>query len=423
MKNKFYTEFDITRLNKSQRENDYRTPFQIDRDRIIHSSEFRRLQGKTQVFLPGHYDFYRTRLTHSIEVAQIGRSICYYLLNNEKEKLSDDYYIDPDLVESVCLAHDLGHPPFGHAGERTLNRLMGKYGGFEGNAQTLRLITDVFYKGTSTRRGMKPVRAFVDGILKYKSLFGNLDNPHNHFIYDEQQSFIDFVFDNRTLPHELKQGEPLNSFKSIECQIMDWADDTAYAVNDIVDSIFGGFISIINLVTWAADNQNISEKEAKYIDEIIEWIKEGNYKAKFGSQIGQFIQACSLEERNTFMNDITNRYKYILRIDPEIQAKADFYKRISVELVFHSSNLHQMEYKGNVMLKKMFRLLEKNYIKKVEPIKLLPDYSDKIIRSEPDKQKRARLVCDYISGMTDAFAMRTYKRLFEPEFSSLADFA
>ena len=116
MKNTFYNEFDFARLKKSDRGNDYRNPFQIDRDRIIHSSEFRRLQGKTQVFLPGEYDFYRTRLTHSIEVAQIGRSICNYLLAKETKILSDEFFIDPDLVEACCLAHDLGHPPFGHAG-------------------------------------------------------------------------------------------------------------------------------------------------------------------------------------------------------------------------------------------------------------------------------------------------------------------
>ena len=181
MKIKFYTEFDFERLRESSRE-DYRSPFQIDRDRIIHSSEFRRLQGKTQVFLPGEYDFYRTRLTHSIEVSQIGRSICSYLLSSQNDIFNDNYYIDSDLVESACLAHDLGHPPFGHAGERTLHRLMEPYGGFEGNAQTLRLITEIFYRTDNSRRGMNPTRAFIDSILKYKSLFSHLNNPENPLI-------------------------------------------------------------------------------------------------------------------------------------------------------------------------------------------------------------------------------------------------
>ena len=149
MNNDFYKDYDLERFNESTRDEDYRTEFQIDRDRIIHSSEFRRLQGKTQVFLPGEYDFYRTRLTHSIEVAQIGRSICNYLKKTD-HRLNENFFIDADLVEAACLTHDLGHPPFGHAGERTLNKLMQPYGGFEGNAQTLRLLTKIFYKAFQT---------------------------------------------------------------------------------------------------------------------------------------------------------------------------------------------------------------------------------------------------------------------------------
>jgi len=116
--NRFYQDFDFERSG-GERRRDYRTPFQIDRDRIIHAHAFRKLQSKTQVFLSGEYDFYRTRLTHSMEVAQIGRSICTYL-QSRGAPLEPDFTIDSDLVEAVSLAHDLGHPPFGHSGERTL---------------------------------------------------------------------------------------------------------------------------------------------------------------------------------------------------------------------------------------------------------------------------------------------------------------
>ena len=144
-KNKFYSDFDFAVPESgSLRSGDYRTPFERDRDRIIHTSSFRRLQSKTQVFLSGEYDFYRTRLTHSIEVAQIGRSICARL-QRTSDLLGDDYFVDPDLVEAVCLAHDIGHPPFGHTGERTLHRLMQPYGGFEGNAQTLRILKSTIF--------------------------------------------------------------------------------------------------------------------------------------------------------------------------------------------------------------------------------------------------------------------------------------
>src|SRR5882724_9340491 len=128
--NRFYHAFD-RETQGPPRTADYRTSFQIDRDRIIHAHAFRKLQSKTQVFLSGEYDFYRTRLTHSMEVAQIGRSICQFL-RAQRGVLTEDFYIDGDLVEGVCLAHDLGHPPFGHSGERTLQELMVKWGGFEG---------------------------------------------------------------------------------------------------------------------------------------------------------------------------------------------------------------------------------------------------------------------------------------------------
>lgn len=420
IKNKFYTQFDLERLKQSPRTDDYRSPFQIDRDRIIHSSEFRRLQGKTQVFLPGEYDFYRTRLTHSIEVAQIGRSICNYLFSTENEFLNENFFIDPDLVESICLAHDLGHPPFGHAGERTINLLMKKYGGFEGNAQTLRLITEIFYRADAGRRGMNPTRAFLDGILKYKCLYKNFLSPENHFLYNEQKKYIDFVFGRKTVLSIFGSYSKLNKFRSIECQIMDWADDTAYAVNDLVDSISGGFITIAKLVQWQSEN-NLTEYQHKIVSDMIEWIKDGKFKPKFGMQIGDFVKACSLKKKKTFLDKFTNRYKYELEIEKSILEKAQLYKRISVELVFRSPQLHQMEYKGKYMIEKMFRLFEENYVTRLGKMKLLPDFTDRIIRSEKNKSKRARLICDQIAGMTDSYAMRTYRRLFDPDYSSIAD--
>ncbi len=421
MKNNFYTDFDIERLRKSDR-NDYRTAFQIDRDRVIHSSEFRRLQGKTQVFLPGEYDYYRTRLTHSIEVAQIGRSICNYLSASQKDVFSENYFIDADLVESACLTHDLGHPPFGHAGERTLHKLMKNYGGFEGNAQTLRLITEIFYRNDNDRKGMNPTRAFVDSILKYKSLYSQLDDPENHFIYDYQKQFVDFTFKNKLDSLNLTQGEELNSFRSIECQIMDWADDTAYAINDLVDSISGEFINIYKLLRWKEENQNsLSEIQISFINDIIDWIKTDKYKAKFGSQIGNFILACKIEKTESVLDELTNRYKYNLIIDPQFQEKVNLYKKIAIELVFKSAQINQMEFKGDRMLTNIFKALEENYITSLEPIILLPDFTDQLIRNEKDVLTRARLVCDYMSGMTDSFAIRNYKRLFDSEYSSLKD--
>jgi len=420
MKNIFYNDFDIERLKNSLRDNDYRSPFQIDRDRIIHSSEFRRLQGKTQVFLPGEYDFYRTRLTHSIEVAQIGRAICSCLFSKEKDLLNEKYHIDEDLVESICLSHDLGHPPFGHAGERTLNRLMKYFGGFEGNAQTLRMITEIFYRDDDKHRGMNPTRAFVDGILKYKAVFKQFKKPENHFIYDEQQKYIEFIFGGNKQPKNISSTENLNRFQSIECQIMDWADDTAYAINDIVDSISGGFITMTKLLDWAEKNE-LSQSQTIIVENMLAWMKTGKYKPKFGAQIGEFIRSCSLNTRKTFMDPFTNRYKYNLEIEKETFEKAQFYKKISADIVFSSSQLHQMEYKGNSMIENLFNLFLNNYVTSIKDIKLLPDFNDNLIRKEKNKNMRARMICDNISGATDSYAMRMYRRLFDPEYSSLAD--
>ncbi len=137
MKNSFYSAYDFESIGQGQAKHQKgRTPFEVDRDRIIYSPAFRRLQSKTQVFLSGEFDFYRTRLTHSIEVSQIGRSIVNHL-NRTAPNLGDGFHIDQDLVESICLAHDIGHPSFGHAGERVLNEMMLEAGGFEGNAQNL----------------------------------------------------------------------------------------------------------------------------------------------------------------------------------------------------------------------------------------------------------------------------------------------
>jgi len=420
MKNTFYTDFDNERLHESKRENDYRNAFQIDRDRIIHSSEFRRLQGKTQVFLPGEYDFYRTRLTHSIEVAQIGRSICNFLHHKENETFGDDYFVDPDLVESACLTHDLGHPPFGHAGERTLHKLMKEYGGFEGNAQTLRIITETIYRTENSRRGMNPTRAFLDSILKYKSLFGELENPFNHYVYDKQKQYLDFAFGGRDIHKKYSHGNEADSFRSIECQIMDWADDTAYAINDIQDSITGGFITIAKLSNYRKVS-SLNNAESNHLNELIEWIKENKFKPKLGSQIGDFISACSIKERETFMDDKTNRYKYELVVDEQCLGKAEFYKKVATQLVFKSTQLHQMESKGDYMLSNFFDVMKKNYIEDISDIKLIPEFNHNIIVNTKDKNERARLICDNLAGMTDSFAMRSYRRLFDPNYSSLAD--
>ena len=417
--NRFYDPFDCEFLEPRKGE-DYRTPFQRDRDRIIHSSALRRLQAKTQVFLAGEYDFYRTRLTHSIEVAQIGRSICYYLVQ-QSDLLEADYYIDPDLVEAVCLAHDLGHPPFGHAGEEILHQCMREFGGFEGNAQTLRTLTEVIYSDGPRREGMKPTRALIDGVMKYKTLMRLYESPRRHFLYDDQQPYLDFIFEGRPVPPEFTSGDALNRFRSVECQIMDWADDTAYSLNDIIDCIHARFITRERLENWGQENHPDPE-EANFLVGIIEALQHNDIERVFSRKIGDFIGGCRLATRQNFMSDRTRRYGYELIIDPAILKEANFYKRIALEIVFNSPQLQQFIHKWHHILGKLFQAFQENYTGTPrQRWKLLPEVTHRQVLSVPDTQQRMRMICDHIAGMTDRFAIRTYNRLFNPAAGSIAD--
>ncbi len=419
--NTFYQSFDWQRPEPAPAlAGDTRTPFEVDRDRVIHSSAFRRLQSKTQVFLAGDYDFYRTRLTHSIEVAQIGRSICRHL-QRTSPMLGEDFFIDPDLVEAVCLAHDLGHPPFGHMGERSLNRLMARHGGFEGNAQTLRLLTDTIYQG---RRGMNPTRAFLDGVLKYKTLHRELraagqDVPENHFLYDPQHAILGFVVGGREFPAELAAGPARDAFRSIECQVMDWADDTAYSIHDIVDGIHAGFLDILRLERWAG-HHSLDPADSARMDFILRSIRDGRIEPRMERRIGEFVRACSLREATGFLASVTHRHRFHLAVAAEVQAECGFYKRLAFELVFLSQQLKQLEFKGERMLSELFGALAGQYLDRETPLfNLLPDDVAALVAGAGPE--RARFLCDYIAGMTDGFASRTYKRLTDPDFGSIAD--
>ena len=418
MKNDFYNEFDVEL--QERRNPDYRTPFQQDHDRIIYTSAFRRLQAKTQVFSVGEYDFYRNRLTHSIEVAQIGRSICNFLFEHDPH-LHQKFHVDVDLVEAVCLAHDLGHPPFGHAGERALHEVMRLFGGFEGNAQTLRMMTETIFSRRGKRTGIRPTRALLDGVMKYKSLYGELDQPKNHFLYDDQLKHVSFIFGGISIPDSIRSEGTLNQFRSLECQIMDWADDTAYSLNDLTDGIRAGFLTTRGMDAWASE-QSLDGEEAEVITRLLETVQNDDIEIWTSSLIGDFIRACSLASRTNFMSDRTNRYAYELRIDPDVRKQANLFSRLSRDLVFQSARLQQLEFKGRMMLHKLFESYQEVYLcNQGEGVSLLPNHREQLIREAEGQGSKARLLCDYIAGMTDGFAVRTYKRLFEPDFGSIVD--
>ncbi len=427
MDNAFYNDFDIAYAeSRKSRGSDHRTPFQIDRDRILFSYAFRKLQSKTQVFQTGEYDFYHTRLTHSMEVARICRSICEYL-KASNPALRPDFYIDSDLCEAVGLAHDIGHPPFGHTGEAALNELMCEQGGFEGNAQTLRLLTETIYERDEGSYGMRPTRALIDGILKYKRLHRDAFAgerqlpPKNHFLFDEQACWLDFCCEGAD-----KQKLSAMMQKSIECQIMDWADDTAYSLHDIQDGLRGKFLNESNIRKWLKRQSTVASIEKKHLPQtteailgrLIDCINEGSTETEFSLKVGSFIKACSLKHRPGSEKVPTNRHKFDLAIDPSIREECNVYKRLAFDLIFQSPQILQMRYKGGNMLRQLFETLLDNYSGQSTP--LLPDRYHSWVLAADDGQK-PRLICDYLASLTDSQAIRMYKRLFDPNFGSIGD--
>jgi dGTPase len=429
MENHFYGTFDSEHLPGKRPENDHRTPFQIDRDRVLFSGAFRQLQSKTQVFQSGEYDFYRTRLTHTIEVARIARSIAEYL-NQSSDRLRPDFFLDPDLVEAVGLAHDLGHPPFGHIGERKLNELMGPWGGFEGNAQTLRILTSLIYPRAEKPSGMKPTRAFLDGVLKYKALFSEWcaesasasasggSWPDHHFLYDEQAAVRAFATGNVAL----SGVTAWNAFKSIECQIMDWADDTAYSLHDIVDGVKARFITPDLLSDWAGRQPNLSSFQQQVLDDLISEIRAGGYEPRTSLRIGQFIQACSLAPAHSALDSESNRHRFRLVVNPHVHEICQLHKRIAFDLIFRSAPIQQIEFKGGFILDRLFHALVDHACGRcAKPLRLLPPPFAQWVEAANSERECVRLVCDYLSGLTDGQAVRAYRRLFEPQFGSLND--
>ena len=412
-----YNDYDKERIYKSdeyilnKKTSDFRTDFERDRSRIIHSSAFRRLQGKTQIMSPGYLDFYRNRLTHSLEVAQISRGIAIYL------------GIEPTLVEAIALAHDIGHPPLGHSGERKLMKLMEEYGGFEANAQNIRILT---YLETKTLDGNKSyglnlTRALLDGVIKYKQF---LSTKHEKGIYEdnkEELCFIDPYYEDGEIP--------------IEAKIMDWADDIAYSVHDIEDGIK---LSLINLPIVEKLAQDIIQ-DAKKTDidddfafKFLEEFKHTLYKIQKGnaferkrllknftsSNIHIFIKATRLKEHLQNKRP-TERYNYTIDIDQEAKQKVSMLKTISKTLFINDYRLEQLRHKLSYIIEQLFMVFSHK-----DAYKYYPDdfrYIWKLNNCEDNKKNRYRVACDYISGMTDNFALKLYRRLFSPTNDGLFD--
>jgi dGTPase len=346
---------------------DDRPAFERDRDRIIHCAAFRRLEYKTQVFVNHEGDYYRTRLTHSLEVAQIGKAISRRLRLNE------------ELSEALALAHDLGHTPFGHTGEEVLNRLMVEHGGFEHNLQSLRVVDHLEerYPGFN---GLNLSWETREGIIKHKSPY---DSP------------ADIIA-------ELMPG----IVPTIEAQIINFADEIAYNNHDIDDGLKSGLITLEQLETveiWR-EVHNLIASQYPGLDQ--ERCKHQVISALIGRLIKD-LSSTTMENIVRFeirtLADLRRVNRQVVSFSPDVAEKNKKLKQFLMVNLYRHHKVERMRVKAESCLLQLFE----TYLK--HPT-LLPEKHLKKMESSV----RERVICDYIAGMTDRFALDEYKRLFEP---------
>ena len=336
----------------------YRSNFERDRDRIIHSSAFRRLEGKTQVFTPGLDDHYRTRLTHSIEVAQIGKTIAKELALNES------------LTEAICLAHDLGHPPFGHAGEKILNDLMAEFGGFEHNRQTLRIVELLEH----------PYPDFAGLNLMYETRLGLAKHKGP---YDQ--------------PKDVTFTEPNCS---LEGQVSVIADRIAVSSHDLEDGMRAGLISSEQLKNIGLFTEAQSRINAEMIkDTAVQRTRTA--KAIIDKLVSDCIDASkkTLEKANVkTVDDVCAAGENLIVLSAENDAGFIELEKFLLANFYQHKSLMQIADKVKLWLERLFE-------KFCQEPKLMPAYFQQLI----DQQGLQRTVCDYIAGMTDRFCLKMLK--------------
>jgi dGTPase len=350
---------------------DSRTEFQRDRDRIVHSTAFRRLEYKTQVFVNHEGDLFRTRLTHSIEVAQIARSIARNLHLNE------------DLVEAISLAHDLGHTPFGHAGQDALNTCMKDHGGFEHNLQSLRVV-DTLEQRYGAFDGLNLMFETREGILKHCAL------PNAEELGALGRRFLD-------------RKQP-----TLEAQLTNLADEIAYNNHDIDDGLRSGLLTLaqLNEVDFFARHRR--EVEAQYPGIAGRRTVNETIRRMINALIVDLIGTSEARIRDVqpkSVDDVRNAGP-LITFSEEMAAQALLLKR------FLRKNLYQ-HYQVNRMTSKARRIIDELFTAFVrEPSLLPPDYQAAAGDASQQAKIQARKVADYVAGMTDRYAMREHRRLF-----------
>ena len=377
-----------------------RTPFQRDRARVLHSGALRRLAGKTQVVEPAGLQELvpRTRLTHSLECAQIGR------------ELGAALGADPDLVDAACLAHDLGHPPFGHNGETALDEAALTAGGFEGNAQSLRLLTRLEVKVEGA--GLNLTRAALDAATKYP--WAKSDTRKKYGVYDDDLATFEWV--RREAPGERR---------CLESQVMDWADDVAYSVHDLEDGVVGGLIDLPQLHHDRAEiaaltAAHYSDEDASGLEQVLigllaePWwpaAHDGSAKAQVALKeatstlIGRFCEAAEQATRACYPGASLTRYAADLIVPSRARAECALLKAVTARYVMGRPAAASLQAREREVVTDLVRLLLDS-----APANLQPSYAQDW-RLATDDAARLRVVVDQVAGLTDAAALRVHRAL------------
>lgn len=382
-----------------------RSAFQRDRARVLHSAALRRLAAKTQVVVPWESDFPRTRLTHSLECAQVGR------------ELGQALGCDPDLVDAACLAHDLGHPPFGHTGEAALDEVAGGCGGFEGNAQSLRILTRLEAK-TFTQdgrsAGLNLTRATLDAACKYP--WTREPDQAKFGVYDEELPVFRW----------LRDGAP-EGRRCLEAEVMDWSDDVAYSVHDLEDALYAGHLHVEHL-TDRTERSGLVELAAARCadaspDELGEaldrllglpyWPRsyDGSRQALAALKnatsqlIGRFCQAAEQATRDAFGAGPLSRYAAVLVVPREVRLECEVLKAVAARYVMDSSAAAERYSAQRTLVHELVAALVAAGPDELDPT-LRADYE----RAETDAG-RLRVVLDHVASLTDTSAVATHRRL------------
>ncbi len=349
-----------------ENEADYRTAFQKDRDRILHTTAFRRLEYKTQVFINYEGDYYRTRLTHTLEVAQIGRTIARALGANE------------DLVEAICLAHDLGHPPFGHSGEVVLDRLLREQGGFDHNKQSFRIVTKLERRYPDFR-GLNLTWETREGIVKHETE------------YD--------VANASDFNPELRGP--------LEAQIANVADELAYTAHDLDDGLRSGMITpsmLEGIALWEILAARIKLRPNHALAELS---RHRLIRKLIGLEVTALVEETSrrlLESGAKSAAEIQRMPRNIIGFDEEMHHRNRELKDFLYKYLYRHPRVVRMAVKAERIIADLFAAYES------EP-EMLPHQVQVVI----EERGLERAICDYIAGMTDRYAIEEYQKLFDPQ--------